>query len=566
MFFLQIFTDNGLTYAWTDHLWEILFMLLGAFLLGYLLRYFLKPKDVGALSASSKPGAAPSAEWEQKIRDWENKYNVYVHNHETAMADWKLKLQGAEDRALTFSRQRDDLKTQLDKITAEQKNWSLELQQVRLAKTETEQKLSTAHATIEKFEKKVAEEEAMIASLRKHENEQVDWKKTIETLQLENEKLKAETKSVRESIDGKDKRIIELLNKEALSKELQARLDANANELLGLRNKVSTLEQQLGGIAEKDAQLTNLKNEKIALEQRLGVLAEKDHEINKLKNEKSQFEQQASSLAKETGELKSKIAEMEADRHRVAENFNQLRLGIDHERDNAKQKIAALEAEIEKLKAQQQSPVMKAAPPTDEALPPLPSGMKRDDLLVVEGIGPKVNELLQGAGITTWRTLASTTPDELRAILHDGGERFRILNPNSWPKQARLLADGKWDEFKAYADYLIAGVEPSEVKPAATSVSKQPSKPLPAGIKWNDLKVVEGIGPAIEKLLHEAGILTFEELANTDTDKLKEILVAGGERFRMHDPTTWPEQSKLANDEEWDALKALQDKLNAGKE
>jgi predicted flap endonuclease-1-like 5' DNA nuclease len=589
MFFLQIFTDHSSTHSWTDHLWEMLFMLLGAFLLGYLLRYLLKPKDAGAMAASSKLSTGASAEWEQKIRDWENKYNVYVHNHETAVADWKLKVQGAEDRALTFSRQRDDVKTQLDKITTEQKSWNSELQQIRLAKSETEQKLNTALATIEKFEKKVTEEEAMIASLRQNEKEQTDWKKAIENLQQENEKLKAEAKSVRESVDGKDKRIIELLNKEALAKELQGRIDANANELLELRSKTSSLEQQLGGLADKDAQLSSLRNEKAALEQKLGALAEKegeinklrgeknqleqqlaaasakDNEISKLQNEKSQLEQQASASAKDTGDLKAKLSEMEADRHRVAENLNQLRLGIDEEREKAKQRIAALEAEVERLKAEHQAITMKAAAPVVEALPPVPAGMKRDDLLVVEGVGPKVNELLQGAGIITWRALANKTADELRTILSNGGDKFRILNPNSWPKQAALLADGKWDEFKAYADYLIAGVEPSEVKKEETAAPKQPSKPLPAGIKWNDLKVIEGIGPAIEKLLHGAGITTFEELANINPDKIKEVLAGGGDRFRMHDPGTWPQQSKLAYEEEWDALKAMQEKLSAGK-
>jgi hypothetical protein len=38
-----------------------------------------------------------------------------------------------------------------------------------------------------------------------------------------------------------------------------------------------------------------------------------------------------------------------------------------------------------------------------------------------------------------------------------------------------------------------------------------------------------------------------------------------GSRFQMHDPSTWPQQSDLAAAGKWDELKALQDKLNAGK-
>lgn len=81
----------------------------------------------------------------------------------------------------------------------------------------------------------------------------------------------------------------------------------------------------------------------------------------------------------------------------------------------------------------------------------------------------------------------------------------------------------------------------------------------------DDLKIVEGIGPKIEKLLNNEGILTFAQLAATAPERIKEILVAAGTRFQMHDPTTWPEQSALARDGKLEELKAWQDELNKGR-
>jgi predicted flap endonuclease-1-like 5' DNA nuclease len=89
------------------------------------------------------------------------------------------------------------------------------------------------------------------------------------------------------------------------------------------------------------------------------------------------------------------------------------------------------------------------------------------------------------------------------------------------------------------------------------------AKPI-ISTKKDDLKVVEGIGPKIEGLFNDAGILSFEQLANTPAAKLKEILVAAGSRYQMHDPTTWPAQSKLAADGKWEELKKWQDELNKG--
>lgn len=89
-----------------------------------------------------------------------------------------------------------------------------------------------------------------------------------------------------------------------------------------------------------------------------------------------------------------------------------------------------------------------------------------------------------------------------------------------------------------------------------------------AGKKWkiNDLKIVEGIGPKIEELMHAAGITTWAELAAADLDKLNAILDEAGPRYRIHDPGTWAKQAQLANDGAWDELQAYQDHLKGGKE
>lgn len=81
----------------------------------------------------------------------------------------------------------------------------------------------------------------------------------------------------------------------------------------------------------------------------------------------------------------------------------------------------------------------------------------------------------------------------------------------------------------------------------------------------DNLKLVEGIGPKIESLLHASGILTFAKLAAADPAQLSSLLKAGGPRFQVHDPGTWPQQAALARDGQWEKLKLLQNELNGGK-
>lgn len=89
---------------------------------------------------------------------------------------------------------------------------------------------------------------------------------------------------------------------------------------------------------------------------------------------------------------------------------------------------------------------------------PKKSKMK-DDLKVVEGIGPKIQELFNKAGIFTFAELADADPDKLKEILVNAGSRFQMHDPTTWPAQAALARDGKWDELKNWQSELNKGRE-----------------------------------------------------------------------------------------------------------
>jgi large subunit ribosomal protein L21 len=89
------------------------------------------------------------------------------------------------------------------------------------------------------------------------------------------------------------------------------------------------------------------------------------------------------------------------------------------------------------------APVAKAAP---------------DDLVKIEGIGPKINDLLVKAGITTFAQLAVTPVEKIKEILKAGGNRFASHDPSTWAEQAALAAKGDWAAFKVLTDALDGGV------------------------------------------------------------------------------------------------------------
>jgi predicted flap endonuclease-1-like 5' DNA nuclease len=80
-----------------------------------------------------------------------------------------------------------------------------------------------------------------------------------------------------------------------------------------------------------------------------------------------------------------------------------------------------------------------------------------DNLVIIEGIGPKIAELLKNEGIETFAKLAKTKAEKIKKILEDAGPRYKMHDPGSWPKQADLAAKGKMDELKVLQDELMAG-------------------------------------------------------------------------------------------------------------
>jgi large subunit ribosomal protein L21 len=100
--------------------------------------------------------------------------------------------------------------------------------------------------------------------------------------------------------------------------------------------------------------------------------------------------------------------------------------------------------------------IMKAA-----AAPVIAVAQKagKDDIEIIEGIGPKIAAVLATNGITTFAALASAKADDITAMLKASGGRFSLANPASWAEQAALLRDGKMEEFQKLCDELVGGVK-----------------------------------------------------------------------------------------------------------
>lgn len=200
---------------------------------------------------------------------------------------------------------------------------------------------------------------------------------------------------------------------------------------------------------------------------------------------------------------------------------------------------------------------------------------KGNDLTKIEGIGPKIKEVLNQNGIYTFEQLHKTTRNTLKAYLDKAGPQFKMHEPESWPHQAGMAYRGEWEKLKEYQEFMVGGRDDimslsstskgAFSRESSTNAENDDNTDDTSDNFVDDLTKIEGIGPKIEQLLNEAGILNFAQLKSASRDTLKAILDEGGPQFKMHEPETWPKQAELADSGEWKKLKEYQDVLIGGR-
>ena len=170
--------------------------------------------------------------------------------------------------------------------------------------------------------------------------------------------------------------------------------------------------------------------------------------------------------------------------------------------------------------------------------------MVKDDLQVIKGIGPFIEEKLNALGITTYRQIANMTA-KLETQVNEAIEFFPgRVKRDQWVAQAKILLgeDVKLDE-KALkqAEELERIAQKAETIDFATlGVATIDDK--------DDLQTIKGIGPFIAEKLYALGIYTFEQVGNM-TPKIEEEVNKAIEFFPGRvKRDEWAKQAKELHD------------------
>lgn len=122
-------------------------------------------------------------------------------------------------------------------------------------------------------------------------------------------------------------------------------------------------------------------------------------------------------------------------------------------------KKAEAPKEVEETKAEEKAEESVEVEESSEVESSEVESAEGDDLTKIEGIGPKISELLKNSGVGTYKTLSETDVDKLSEILAEAGGRYKSHDPSTWPEQAKFASEDKWDELKKWQDELEGGRE-----------------------------------------------------------------------------------------------------------
>ncbi len=165
----------------------------------------------------------------------------------------------------------------------------------------------------------------------------------------------------------------------------------------------------------------------------------------------------------------------------------------------------------------------------------VPEG-QTDDLTKIQVLGPFLQQKLNGIGVFTFDQIAAWDEQRIEEVTHAIQFIPGRIQKDDWVGQAaKLAAERPVKEYEA------------------------------ASFRHDDLKMVEGIGPKIEQVLNNNDVHTWEQLSGLDPDDIKGMLIQAGDQFNAHDPGTWPRQSALARDGQWEELHELQLQLRGGR-
>lgn len=458
-------------------------------------------KAIDTLEATAQTQSVVLQQSETKLKTMSEELKADIGKHEEHRLASAEEIQKLQRTLQETSNLKDQLDKELQEVTSrtgEQSNLSNELRQ-----------------KLKQSENVVTERDTAIAKIKQLEDE-------LTGAYLKSSDLD-QTKAQLEEVTQKFRNF--QTSTLASRQEREEQLDKQRTQIETLKNALENERVKLSGYNKNAQQLQQL-----------------EQELKQHPDLQKQLEQ-AKQEIKELADVKTKLAETTAQLANARIRNSQLVAKIENtptpaavtpisvaQVNKLKKVVATQEKQIEELEKQLQhgsankkaTPVNKT-PAWQKGLTSLgtPGCDHRDDLKVINGIGPKIEKVLNQLGIQSWQQLATLKVAEINKI-DDTLVDFRgRIQRDEWVTQAKAILRNNQQATNQQKE--------KGSKKTAKATTKKPSPKsktkfgTPAATHQDDLKVISGIGPVIETALNNHGIKSWEQLASLKSSEIKAI-------------------------------------------
>ncbi len=401
---------------------------------------------------------------------------------------------------------------------------------------ELERKLAATHQINQELEQTKSQLEA---SQQKFSNYQASVIANRQTREEQLNSLRTRIKRQQEALElTRGKLENENTNKQKLQQlELQVEQARTYAEELGqAKANITSLNKQLDQTRLELARHNDTGTEKTRLQ------------YEKLSAQNSELIQQLEKSKQESQEFKSandKIAELTTQLNNARARNNQLSIKLENTSSavtpigvaqikRLKAEIAEKDSNIVKLTKKLELKSEKTKKPKTKSKPAWHKGQTRvgtpgceqkDDLTVINGIGPKIEKVLNKLGITSLIQIASLKSSDIKRVDEALVDFSGRIQRDEWVPQARaIIKSSKQSTNKSTKPVESKKAKVLTAKTTKNSWQKGETKfGTPGSIHKDDLKVINGIGPVIEKTLNRHGIKSWEQLAHLKVKEVKNI-------------------------------------------
>ena len=124
-------------------------------------------------------------------------------------------------------------------------------------------------------------------------------------------------------------------------------------------------------------------------------------------------------------------------------------------------KVKKLESELATYREKEQKSSITVSVADDDKAKAAGFTMRRkgnqDDFTIIEGVGPKINDLIHADGIHTFSALAGTDISVIKKILAKAGPSFTLADPETWSVQSDLAARNEWEKLMTWQNEFDGG-------------------------------------------------------------------------------------------------------------